>query len=60
MAREAVSESTMMGVNSKPGGTGEAMHCTKFSSIDKLPRVTTYLSIFINNVKFRIGQSEVI
>ena len=60
MAREAVSESTMMGVNSKPGGIGEAIHCTKFSSIDKLLRVTTYLSIFINNVKFQIGKSEVI
>ena len=60
MTREAVSESTVMGVNSKPGGTGEAIDCTKFSSFDKLLRVTSYLSRFINNVIFRIGKSEVI
>ena len=28
MTREAVSESTAMGVNSKPGGIGEAIYCT--------------------------------
>ena len=60
MTREAVSESTVMGVNSKPGGIGEAIDCTKFSSFDKLLRVTSYLSRFINNVIFRIGKSEVI
>ena len=60
MTREAVSESTVMGVNSKPGGIGEAIDCTKFSSFDKLFRVTSYLSRFINNVIFRIGKSEVI
>ena len=49
-----------MGVNSKPGGIGEAIDCTKFSSFDKLLRVTSYLSRFINNVIFRIGKSEVI
>ena len=60
MTREAVSESTVMGVNSKLGGIGEAIDCTKFSSVDKLLRVTSYVSRFINNVKFRIGKSEVI
>ena len=60
MTREAVSESTVMGVNSKPGGIGEAIDCTKFSSFDKLLRVTSYLSRFINSVIFRIGKSEVI
>ena len=60
MTREAVRESTVMGVNSKPGGIGEAIDCTKFSSFDKLLRVTSYLSRFINNVIFRIGKSEVI
>ena len=60
MTREAVSESTVMGVNSKPGGIGEAIDCTKFSSFDKLLRVTSYLSRFISNVIFRIGKSEVI
>ena len=60
MTREAVSESTVMGVNSKPGGIGEAIDCTKFSSFDKLLRVTSYLSRFINDVIFRIGKSEVI
>ena len=60
MTREAVSESTVMGVNSKPGRIGEAIDCTKFSSFDKLLRVTSYLSRFINNVIFRIGKSEVI
>ena len=49
-----------MGVNSKPGGFGEAIDCTKFSSLDKLLRITSYVSKFINNVKFRIGKSEVI
>ena len=60
MTREAVSESTVMGVNSKPGGIGEAIDCTKFSSFDKLLSVTSYLSRFINSVIFRIGKSEVI
>ena len=60
MTREAVNESTVMGVNSKPGGIGQAIDCTKFSSFDKLLRVTSYLSRFINNVIFRIGKSEVI
>ena len=60
MTREAVSESTVMGVNSKPGGIGEAIDCTKFSSFDKLLRVTSYLSRFIDNVIFRIGKSEII
>ena len=60
MTREAVSERTMMRVNSKLGGIGEAIDCTKFSSVDKLLRVTSYVSRFINNVKFRIGKSEVI
>ena len=50
----------VMGVNSKPGGFGEAIDCTKFSSLDKLLRITSYVSKFINNVKFRIGKSEVI
>ena len=54
MTREAVSESTVMGVNSKPGGIGEAIDCTKFSSLDKLLRVTSYVSRFINNAKFRM------
>ena len=40
MTREAVSESTVMGVNSKPREIGEARDCTKFSSLDKLLRVT--------------------
>ena len=43
MTREAVSETTVMGVNSKPGGIGEAIYCTKFSSLDKLIRVTSYV-----------------
>ena len=60
MTREAVSESTLMGVNSKPGEIGEARDCTKFSSLDKLFRVTSYVSRFISNVKFLIGKSEVI
>ena len=42
------------------GGIGEAIDWTKFSSIAKLLRVTSYVSRFINNVKFRIGKSEVI
>ena len=53
MTREAVSESTVMGVNSKPGGIGEAIDCTKFSSLDKLLRVTGY-------IKSRIDKSEII
>ena len=61
MTREAFSESTVIGVNSKPEGIGEAIDCNKFSSIDKLLRVRAYVSRFINNVKFRIGnKSEVI
>ena len=60
MPREAVSESTVMGVNSKPGGISEAIDCTKFSSLDKLLRVTSYVSRFINNVKFRIDKSKII
>ena len=36
MTREAVSESTVMGVNSKPREIGEAKDYTKFSSLDKL------------------------
>ena len=60
MTREAVSESTAMGVNSKPGEISEAIDCTKFSSLDKLVRVTSYVSRFINNVKFQIGKCEVI
>ena len=60
MTREAVSESTVMGVISKPGGIGGSIDCTKFSWTDKLLRVTSYVSRFINNVKFRIGKSEVI
>ena len=53
MTREAVSEGTVMGVNSKPGGIGEAIDCTKFSSLDKLLRVTGY-------IKSRIDKSEII
>ena len=60
MTREAVSESTVMGVNSKPGGIGEAIDCTKFSSLDKLLRVIDYVSRFINNIKSRIDKSEII
>ena len=60
MTREAVSESTVMGVNSKPGGIGEAIDCTKFSSLDKLLRVIGYVSRFINNIKSRIDKSEII
>ena len=60
MKREAVSESTVMGVNSKPGGIGEAIDCTKFSSLDKLLRVIGYVSRFINNIKSRIDKSEII
>ena len=60
MTREAVSESTAMGVNFKPGEISKAIDCTKFSSLDKLLRVTSYVSRFINNVKFRIGKAEVI
>ena len=60
MTREAISESTVMGVNPRPGEIGEAMNCTKFSSLDKLLRVKSYVSRFISNVKFRIGKSEVI
>ena len=41
--REAVSETTVMGVNSKPGGISEAIYSTKFSSLDKLLRVTSYV-----------------
>ena len=59
MTREAVSESTVMGVNSKPGGIGEAIDCTKFSSLDKLLRVIGYVSRFINNIKSRIDKSEI-
>ena len=51
MKREAVSESTVMGVNSNPGGIGEAIDFTKLSSLNKMLRVTSYVSIFINNVK---------
>ena len=39
MTREAFSESTVIGVNSKPEGIGEAIDCNKFSSIDKQLRV---------------------
>ena len=60
MTREAVSESTVMGVNSKPREIGEAKDYTKFSSLDKLLWVTSYVSRFISNVKFCIGKSEVI
>ena len=60
MTREAVSESTVMGVNSKPGGIGETIDCTKFSSLDKLLRVIGYVSRFINNIKSRIDKSEII
>ena len=60
MTREAVSESTVMGVNSKLGGIGEAIDCTKFSSLDKLLRVIGYVSRFINNIKSRIDKSEII
>ena len=60
MPRKAVSESTVVGVNSKPGGISEAIDCTKFSSLDKLLRVTSYVSRFINNVKFRTDKSEII
>ena len=60
MKREAVSESTVMGVNSNPGGIGEAIDFTKLSSLNKMLRVTSYVSIFINNVKSQIGKSEVI
>ena len=49
-----------MGVISKLGGIGESIDCTKFSSTDKLLRAISYISRFINNVKFRIGKSEVI
>ena len=49
-----------MGVNSKPGGIGEAIDCTKFSSLDKLLRVIGYVSRFINNIKSRIDKSEII
>ena len=59
MKREAVSESTVMGVNSNPGGIGEAIDCTKLISLNKLLRVTSYVSILIY-VKSQIGKSEVI
>ena len=49
-----------MGANSKPGGICEPIDCTKFSSIDKLLRVPSYVSRFIYNVKFWIGKSEVV
>ena len=60
MTREAIRESTAIGVNCKPGGIGEATDCTKFSSLDKLLRVNKLRTRFINNVKFRIGKAEVI
>ena len=41
MKREAVSESTVMGVNSNPGGIGEAIDFTKLSSLNKMLRVTS-------------------
>ena len=58
MTREAFSESTVMGVNSKPEEIGEAIDCNKFSLIDKLLRVRGYVSRFINNAKFRIGNKS--
>ena len=57
---EAVSESTVMMVNSKPEEISDVIDCTKFSSLDKLLRVTSYVSRFISNAKFRICKSEVI
>ena len=60
ITKEGVGESTVMGVNSKPEGIGEAIDCTRFSSLDKLLRVTSYVLRFINNIKFRIGKTEVI
>ena len=60
MTREAISESTAIRVNCKPGRIGEATDCTKFSSLDKLLRVNKLRTRFINNVKFRIGKAEVI
>ena len=60
MPREGVSESNVMGVNFNPGGIGEVIDRTKFSSLDKLFRVTSYVLRFINKIQFRNGKTEVI
>ena len=58
--REGVSENIVIGVSSRLGGIGETIDCTNFSSFDKLLRVTSYVLRLINNIKFRIGKTEVI
>ena len=60
MPREGVSESNVMGVNFNPGGIGEVIDRTKFSSLDKLFRVTSYVLRFINKIQFWNGKTEVI
>ena len=54
ITKEAGSESAAMGVNSKPGGIGEAIDCTKFSSLDKLLRVTSYYQDLLTMSDFKL------
>ena len=55
MTREAVSESTAMMVNSKPEEISDVIDCTKFSSLDKLLRVTSYVQDLLAMLNFEFA-----